>query len=253
LHPKHIFPALAAEEAFTHCTPQNKRLHPCSNSINQKRFTIQLSVVIFMNEFKKCLSEAARSLGSNSKNLVHGRRKRPRVWTGFVDGQRMWLGRRVILRDGTVGKIQKVMRGRATVLIYDTNGTPRNIVVDTLLLTLWKSQAAVLLGQQKLCVKEVPSARKVAAVRANGKLPVKPGRRKRGRPRKGVRPIHQYVVTAIRLRNYMSLDKMINLGIRQEAEVQLAVERAAKKDAETGRREVIRSALLAQYIGASKV
>ena len=46
---------------------------------------------------------------------------------------------------------------------------------------------------------------------------------------------------------------MINLGIRQEAEVQLAVERAAKKDAETGRREVIRSALLAQYIGASKV
>src|SRR5579871_2227401 len=132
------------------------------------------------------VTAAAKLLGARPKLKRNGRRRVKRTWTGFVDGERCWRGRLVILPDGIVAEVHTVCRGDAVVLLRQADGAAVSLpaIVPTKLLRLVKLQAAVVLGQQKLGVKEIKSSRKAAAARENGKQPARPGHRKRGRPRK---------------------------------------------------------------------
>lgn len=114
----------------------------------------------------------------------HGRDTRR--WSGFIFGRkRAWVGQPVVLPDGSVGWIKKVEGGYACIRTAKADrqdGAIHDYMAVTRL-RRYKLPEAVLLGQMKRGVKEVPSAVKAASSRSNGKLPPRPGSRPRGRPR----------------------------------------------------------------------
>lgn len=132
------------------------------------------------------ISQAAKILGCLPKELIGSRRKKPRTWTGIVNGKRMWMERKVILPEGGLGWIVEVQGGMAKVLIGmdEIDDSPICRYVAAAALTVWRRPEAVLLGTLKTGVKERKSLKKLASSQRNGSLPVKPGSRPRGRPGK---------------------------------------------------------------------
>ena len=133
----------------------------------------------------KPTTRAGRVL-ANRRRLA-GRRHGPGTrWTGFVFGRkRAWVGQPVVLPDDSVGWIKQVQGGYACVKTskVDPEDGPIHDYMAVTRLRRYKLPEAVLLGQMKRGVKEVPSALKAMTSRANGKLPPRPGSRPRGRPR----------------------------------------------------------------------
>ena len=84
--------------------------------------------------------------------------------------------------------------------------------------------AAVLLGQQKLGVREKISIQKCESSRRNGIQPVRPGNRQRGRPRQNATAWQQFVLkgrTALRVN--MTVGAMLKVALRQHAELDVAI------------------------------
>ena len=129
------------------------------------------------------ISEAARTLAHLSKTAIRNAGPDLRKWTGRVFGKRAWVGQPVLL-EGDVCWIKQVQRGWACVKTnrIDPEIGPIHDYCSIASLRPFKLPEAVLLGQLKAGVKEVKSARKAAASRANASLPPKPGKRRRGRP-----------------------------------------------------------------------
>jgi hypothetical protein len=121
---------------------------------------------------------AARALGQIP-------RKQKRKWSGYVDGERTWRDRKIVLPDDSVVYAYGARRGQ---VVYFRD-LPRELepgqwgVVDTSEVRLWKNPHAATLGRQKVGVKEQRSIRKLLAAWRNGRQPVRPGKRPRGRPR----------------------------------------------------------------------
>lgn len=185
------------------------------------------------------VSAAAILLGNIPKQKIDGRRRRRRKWTGFINGQRCWQGRPVVLPDGRIGELQRALRDTATVGITPdgAGAASRLIVVPTNSLKLYRLPAAILLGQLKRGVVEKKSIRKAEAARLNGKMPARPGHRRRGRPRVNAPAWQRFVLKARNeLRVNMSLDAMLLLVVRQRAELDQAIRAAAIKDEEKVRR-----------------
>lgn len=113
----------------------------------------------------------------------------PKKWTGYLHGQRCWVGRRVMMADGMRGALLSARRGRATVFTDNRRHLAESRVreLHEQELVLLKLPSAVLLGSLKRGVKERPSERKSAVCRRNGACAVRPGSRPRGRPRKALR------------------------------------------------------------------
>ena len=109
----------------------------------------------------------------------------PKKWTGYLHGQRCWVGRRVMMPDGMRGALLSARRGRATVFAdsrrYLAESRVRELHERNLVLL--KLPHAVMLGSLKRGKRERPSERKAEACRRNGLCPVRPGSRPRGRPR----------------------------------------------------------------------
>ena len=93
--------------------------------------------------------------------------------------------------DGQVCWIKRVLRGWACVKTskIDPVDGPLHDYCSVNSLRPFRLPEAVALGRMKAGVKEVRSARKAAACRANANLPPKPGKRCRGRPRSKERSV----------------------------------------------------------------
>ena len=183
--------------------------------------------------------QAARILGRMPKTLFGGRRTQRRNWTGFIAGQRCWLGRLVELPDARVVRLESVRRGTAIVLIPkagDAAGFER-FSVPTTNLRLVISPEAVALGRRKLGVVERRSPQKAASARRNGARPVKPGNRKRGRPRKDAPIWSRFVLSTLQPPKRQSTDALFAWMLRQRAEIDRCVKDAAALDAENRRRK----------------
>ena len=130
---------------------------------------------------------AAGTLGRVPKTLRNGRRTVKRTWTGFVQGERCWKGRRVILPDGRVAKIKQAERGWVCVTWEDPNSIilHKHAYLHASQIRLHKLAAAVVMGNCKKGVREIKSERKADTCRINGCKPCRPGRY-RGRPRKSL-------------------------------------------------------------------
>ena len=120
--------------------------------------------------------------------LARWRWLEPRKWTGYLHGERCWVGRRVMMSDGMRGAIIDARRGVARVFADErlTIAESRLRKLHERELVLLKLPQAVLLGSLKRGRNERPSQRKAEACRRNGCCPVRPGSRPRGRPRKPV-------------------------------------------------------------------
>lgn len=124
------------------------------------------------------------SLQAGSRLAKH-RWSRRKILTGYIQGQRCWRGRRVLMANGIGAEIVIARRGR--VLVFADR---RASILDTLFrvveagqLVVCKMPEAMLLGARKRGKKERPSEAKRVAARRNGACPVRPGSRPRGRPR----------------------------------------------------------------------
>lgn len=113
----------------------------------------------------------------------------PKKWTGYLHGERCWVGQRVLMTDGMRGALLSARRGKATVFAdsrrYLAESRVRELREQEV--ALLKLPQAVLLGSRKRGVKERHSERKAEACRRNGACPVRPDSRPRGRPRKALR------------------------------------------------------------------
>jgi hypothetical protein len=124
------------------------------------------------------------SIKAGSRLAKH-RWSRRKILTGYIQGQRCWRGRRVLMADGVGAEVMVARRGKVLVFadrrasILDT----RFRVVEAGQLVVCKLPEAVRLGARKRGMKERPSEVKQAAARRNGARPVRPGSRPRGRPR----------------------------------------------------------------------
>ena len=112
-------------------------------------------------------------------------RKQPRQLTGFLHGQRCWRGRLLRLPDGEVVRLYWTSRGR--VMLQDCTHLRfgswlLSVARREAEVSLYRHPAAVALGGLKTGIKEAPSIAKASAARANGRSPVRAGRRPRGRP-----------------------------------------------------------------------
>ena len=110
-------------------------------------------------------------------------------WTGYLHGQRCWVGRRVMMPDGMRGALISARRGRATVFADSRRYLAESRVhkLHERELVLLKLPHAVMLGSLKRGKRERPSEHKAEACRRNGACPARPGSRPRGRPRKALR------------------------------------------------------------------
>lgn len=124
---------------------------------------------------------------SQLARLRHEARTRPaRTYTGRVfSGRRAWRGMRVLLPNGRVGALYRVLRGVAVVQWRDEFALRhvQHAALGIGELKPFKLAAAMLLGARKRGVKERTSRRKARAARINGAAPPRPGSRARGRPR----------------------------------------------------------------------
>ncbi len=135
-----------------------------------------------------CAQEQADiSLAAAQLGMLHNdaRTRPPRVYTGRIFGKRAWRGMQVILPNGRVGRLYRVMRGVAVVTFRDEFDLrpDQHVAVGTEELQPFRFPAAVILGRAKRGVRELPSSKKAQAARTNGAAPSRPGSRPRGRPR----------------------------------------------------------------------
>ena len=137
---------------------------------------------------KKTQSAPTRAeISAAAKALATLPRLQKRVWTGRIAGVRFWRGRSVLLPNNEQAHVYWCGRGR--VLLMDAHDVPYKswllrVARRERELRIYKNPAAVVLGRQKLGKKESRSATKAAAARINGRRPVRPSSRPRGRPRK---------------------------------------------------------------------
>ena len=114
------------------------------------------------------------------------RKSPPRTgaWCGWLGGYHLRKGDKVILPDGRLGIVYGAARGK--IIIWkeriDPGDWPAD-VYDARLIRRFKNPAAVILGGRKRGVKECPSEIKASTARRNGRFPVRPGNRPRGRPK----------------------------------------------------------------------
>jgi hypothetical protein len=132
---------------------------------------------------------AAKALGGLPKNLLNGRRRTKRKWTGFVGKVRMWVGQPVILPDGAPGWVKSIQRGYAVVrtTVWDPEGFFVHDFMPVLALKIARNPDAVLLGGQKRGKLERHSEKKAAASRLNGA-------KSAGRSKKTIRPCQDKAV-----------------------------------------------------------
>jgi hypothetical protein len=107
------------------------------------------------------------------------------AWCGWLGGYHLRKGDKVILPDGRVGIVYGAARGKIIVWKerIDPGAWPAD-VYDASDIQRFKNPAAVVLGSCKRGIKERPSEIKASTARQNGKCPVRPGNRKRGRPKR---------------------------------------------------------------------
>src|SRR4029453_11994416 len=90
----------------------------------------------------------------------------------------------------STGFVKAVQRGLALVRTTDIDeeglAVYRYVPANTV--RLWKTPQAIALGRLKRGVTEVKSAAKAESSRLNGRAPVRPGHKVRGRPRKNTLP-----------------------------------------------------------------
>jgi hypothetical protein len=130
------------------------------------------------------VTAAARSLALLPR---HPRRQ----WSGLIDRVRSFRNMLIRLPDGRVVYALGARRGRVVFTsqadgpIGSLDGVGRDWGATSAdLVAVVKNPMAAILGSRKRGMKEAPSARKQAAARANGRCPVRAGRRPRGRPRR---------------------------------------------------------------------
>jgi len=116
------------------------------------------------------LNQNAVELGKMPKVLLRGRRRAKRTWTGFIDGERCWVGRAVRLPSGEEVWVKRVQRGVAKLVTSQrtAEALPLYTYAKASALTLPKNPSAVALGKLKAGAREVKSDLKAQTSRSNG-------------------------------------------------------------------------------------
>lgn len=127
-----------------------------------------------------------------ARSLAYLPRNEKRKWSGWIDGERCWRDRPIVLPTGEIAFIWGVLRQKVVITLdkgqllggyFGDGGPQRWFVLSASDVRLFRNGSAQLLGKLKKGVKEKPSVRKAAAARTNGSRPCHLGKR-RGRPRK---------------------------------------------------------------------
>jgi hypothetical protein len=127
--------------------------------------------------------------GKQLSKLRRETKNRPRrIYTGVLGRKRGWRGMKVVLPDGKIGVLFMARRRLAWVTWRDEFALKpeRHGVFRTTEICPFKLPAARLLGSAKRGCRERISQRKAEVARLNGRLPVRPGSRPRGRPPKAI-------------------------------------------------------------------
>jgi hypothetical protein len=135
---------------------------------------------------KARLAVEISSAGAALRGLQSSTPKRQeRAWTGKIGKKRGWVGMAVVLPGRTLGTLLASKRGWACVAHVDPFSVRSRRIgyVEARSLEPFRHPAAVALGARKKGVAERRSARKAETARRNGRCPVRPGSRPRGRPR----------------------------------------------------------------------
>jgi hypothetical protein len=115
------------------------------------------------------------------------RKSPPRTgaWCGWLGDYHLRKGDKVILPDGRVGIVYGAARGK--IIVWKENIRPGDWpadVYDAASIRRFKNPAAATLGRCKRGVNEHASEIKASTARKNGRSPVRPGNRPRGRPKR---------------------------------------------------------------------
>ena len=124
-----------------------------------------------INHDDKPTNPYAAAMGKLPKQLYRGRRRVKRKWTGFIDGQRCWAGRPIVMPRGELGWVESAQRGFVQVRTAKLDPKERFPIhewIESSKLRLVKNPAAVALGKLKAGVKERKCELKAAASRRNG-------------------------------------------------------------------------------------
>ncbi len=121
------------------------------------------------------ISRAAATLGKTPRTRW--------VWTGWVKGVRFRRRQRIIIPGKGIHPAYIVRRGKIYV-IFPEDGTANCAYrFDADEVEIYRSPEAQLLARQKTGVQEKRSECKRRSCQKNGRAPVRPGNRPRGRPR----------------------------------------------------------------------
>lgn len=129
-------------------------------------------------------AEAALDIGLAAKRLSAHRWELSHRFFFRLHGQRVRAHQAVLLPDGTEARLVASLKGTVVVCVGDVLRLDENEILRRREheLRLNKNSSAVVLGRRKLGRRERPSPRKAEACRINGRRPVRPGSRPRGRP-----------------------------------------------------------------------
>ncbi len=129
---------------------------------------------------------APPSVAEAAAALARRPRKVERPWTGYLAGERIKRGWLVQVPSGEVLPVYIALRSKIFVALPDEPRYADRVFdrYDADQVRRVKMPEAQLLGSLKAGIKERPSLRKQEAARANGRRPVRAGRRPRGRPRR---------------------------------------------------------------------
>ena len=136
----------------------------------------------------KSAAPTMTEISAAAADLAQRRRKRTRIWSGWLDPHtRVWRGRRIILPDGQLAYAYGCLR-KKLVWSFHPDGLHGGFdepfewgVLPAHCIRVYRDPKARLLGSLKAGVIERKSEAKAHAARRNGLRPTREGRR-RGRP-----------------------------------------------------------------------
>lgn len=162
-----------------------KRIEPPASPVNHPAHR-EPDVAVVPNESTphQAQSVAPLDVGLAAKRLAAHRWELNHRFILPLHGQRVRAHQAVLLPDGTEARLVASLEGTVVVCVGDVLRLDENEILRRREheLRLIKNSSAVALGRRKLGRRECPSPRKAESCRINGRRPVRPGSRPRGRP-----------------------------------------------------------------------
>jgi len=176
-----VFRAVSADSS-SKCAKQQCATHPVQGTGDGSKNKSTESIL----EAKKTKSAPdPDEIALAARALARMPRTPPRRWTGWLHGVHMWRGAQVVLPGGQVRTVYGILRGKVVILKDpESDAFPPFELYQAEQVKRWKNPNAIVLGRLKRGIRERRSIKKLLSCWQNGRQPVGPGQRPRGRPPK---------------------------------------------------------------------